>query len=199
MFTPKTPVDELYAHYINKEPINFNFSEGYGEVWESVEASYCEECDEHLMAQGYEYHYEADEGSGCEGYLYQPEGPMMNYMYPIDTRRVGGEDEAALAIAELPLCVVCFIDGPYDGETFLALTGGGMDLSWEICEAYMRLGYLPPLHFSRLPQFAGKSLNDTTRWIIGGMRESARISQGWLDQINSHLDVLEERMAEVKG
>lgn len=78
------------------------------------------------------------------------EGPAMNYYYPLpDTR--WEPIEAATKIADLPLCVVQLDDG----DLALALTGGGMDLSWEICEAFLRLGYMPPLHFCDLPRMAG--------------------------------------------
>lgn len=76
------------------------------------------------------------------------EGPMMNYWYPIGLREE--EIEAACAIKDLPLCFVKVDD--VDG---IALTGGGMDLSWQICEAYVRLGYLPPVHFT-LPRMADR-------------------------------------------
>lgn len=81
----------------------------------------------------------------------QTEGPMMNYYYPLP--ELVDEEAAAEALAGLPLCVVSFERGTRHG---LALTGGGMDLSWEICEGFVRLGYLPPLHFVRLPRMAGK-------------------------------------------
>lgn len=77
-----------------------------------------------------------DEGSAQSG----AEGPMMNYFWPVHNR--GNLEEMAVSIADLPLCVVEFEDS---GEIGLALTGGGMDLSWEIAEAYIRLGYRPPV------------------------------------------------------
>lgn len=80
---------------------------------------------------------------------YDNEGPMVNYRYPVGGLTVS-QAQAAVddgALAGLPLCLV-----EYDGEPFLALTGGGMDLSWEICQAYVNLGYLPPVAFcSDLP------------------------------------------------
>lgn len=77
---------------------------------------------------------------------YGTDGPMMNYWYPI------GDDLEPLSAAVAlpgPLCVV-----EVDGEWGLALTGGGMDLSWEICAAFIALGYLPPAHFADLPEMA---------------------------------------------
>lgn len=78
------------------------------------------------------------------------EGPMMNYYYPLDTPHSFDPQQAALKLVDLPVCLVSFAN-----EYALALTGGGMDLSWEICEAYVRLGEAPPFHFaSRLPRMA---------------------------------------------
>lgn len=80
------------------------------------------------------------------------EGPMMNYYYPLPHSSTAYDDMARL-LADTCLCVVSFSDGRRDG---LALTGGGMDLTWEVCEAFVRLGYLPPVHFAaNLPKMAG--------------------------------------------
>ncbi len=38
-----------------------------------------------------------------------------------------------------------------------------MDLSWEICEAFLRLGYLPPATFADLPRMAGYPQSDEQR------------------------------------
>jgi hypothetical protein len=78
-------------------------------------------------------------------------GPMMNYWYPVDS--ITDDDDAvsaAVAIRDLPLCVV-----RVGNDYGMALTGGGMDLSWDICAAYVATGNLPPAHFADLPSFAG--------------------------------------------
>lgn len=101
---------------------------------------------------------EVTEETECMGTVIN-EGPMMNYFYPISVEDPHTDDlkEMAYAIKDLPLCVVVM-----DDEVGLALTGGGMDLSWEICEAYIRLGYLPPYRFTHLPLMADKRLDDRT-------------------------------------
>jgi hypothetical protein len=76
---------------------------------------------------------------------------MMNYWYPVES--IDDDDDAvsaAVAIRDLPLCVV-----RVGNDYGMALTGGGMDLSWDICAAYVALGCLPPAHFADLPSFAG--------------------------------------------
>ena len=88
------------------------------------------------------------------------EGPMMNYWYPLeeqDEDRLGpyrstfDAAEAAFRLRHHSLCLV-----EVGGELGLALTGGGMDFTWDIAEAFIDLGYLPPLHFCDLPGMAGK-------------------------------------------
>ncbi len=96
-------------------------------------------------------------------------GPMMNYWYPVDI-----DDAAAAALAlSGPLCVV-----EVDGITGLALTGGGMDLSWEIAEAFCQLGQLPPVHFSDLPAMAWGSDNGAPvrRYVLSAMLRSLEVA-----------------------
>lgn len=97
-----------------------------------------------------------DEGSAQSG----AEGPMMNYFWPVHNR--GNLEEMAVSIADLPLCVVEFEDS---GEIGLALTGGGMDLSWEIAEAYIRLGYRPPVSLD-LPGMSGRGESEHDQDIV---------------------------------
>ncbi len=191
-FTPRTPVGDLYAAFIDAKPRDFDFSEGYPETWSYLEAARCEECDEAVVpVSGENVHWDIDEESDCGGYLYA-EGPMMNYMYPIRWDRVGSGERAALALIDLPLCLVHL---EKEEEFFLALTGGGMDLKWQIAEAYMVLGYLPPTHFSRLPDMAGKKLNSRNRWILSGMRASLLARRNWAKTDLRYLRNLRKDMA----
>lgn len=115
----------------------------------------------------------SDEHSGGLG----AEGPMMNYQYPLPDRWFG-EEEIALLI-DLPLCIVT-LDG--DESQFLALTGGGMDLSWEICAGYIALGLLPPAHFRDLPRMAGMTLTERNARVVAAMERSCTILQGWFER-----------------
>lgn len=81
--------------------------------------------------------------------------PMMNYYYPLPN--LTQEDARTLDDANVNLTIVEFTAS---GETGLALTGGGMDFSWEICEGYVALGYFPPAHFANLDKDA---CHDPTR------------------------------------
>lgn len=99
-------------------------------------------------------------------------GPQMNYVYPVidDTDDAERNGQWAYNIRHLPLCVV-----ELDGYTGLALTGGGMDLSWEIAEAFVRIGYRPPVDVcGTLPRMAGMTINDDRRAIVQVIVETLR-------------------------
>lgn len=155
----------------------------YGDVddgaWEAWAAEACEDCSEVLILRvndGNERHRHIDPMSTCDGHVALFEGPMMNFFYPLgDVLTFTNVEAMAKEIVDLPLCLVRLGD-----ELGLALTGGGgMDLSWEICEAYMRLGYLPPTHFE-LPDMAGRGLSAKDVWIISGYISACKIHSGWL-------------------
>ena len=74
--------------------------------------------------------------------------PMMNYYYPLG-RYQPSEDAAVLAGTN---CSLVYL--PDRGIYALVLNGGGMDFSWEIALAHIRLGYLPPAWIT-LPLQAG--------------------------------------------
>ena len=168
----KPRIRDLWASNVDAKPRDFDFSQGYGEVWEYHEATHCQECGKVVLGYGgEEQHNVIDTDTDCEGWV-SVEGPMMNYFYPVDLRE--GIEEAAKKIAGLPLCLVTFNDTE---ETVLTLSGGGMDLSWEICEAYMLLGLLPPHHFCNLPHMAGRGTSAKDRWIISACRKSAKVSR----------------------
>lgn len=176
----RTPVGKLWVDTVDVKPQEVSWSERLGESldgWNCWQAEECDECGRTVVLAGLIFedeHREIDsEGAPeCQCHLYN-EGPMMNYFYPLPELR-GTPEGAALSIKDLPLCVV-----ELEGEYGLALTGGGMDLSWAICEAYMRLGWLPPVHFCQLPRFAGMTLTANNRWILAGCQRSCRILAGW--------------------
>lgn len=155
---------------VDSKPVPTDWSVGYGETWEFHAACRCEECGELVMGTGGDRHCDLDSESGCSGYVESCEGPMMNFYYPLP-EGLFSVSEGAKAIVDLPLCIVEFTE---TGDYALALTGGGMDLSWEICEAFMRLGYFPPAHFADLPAMAGRGESARDRRIISACRQSLR-------------------------
>lgn len=98
--------------------------------------------------------------------------PVMSYRYPVTLRNID-ESSAAEALIGLPLTLV---HDENEGEYYLALTGGGMDLSAEICRAYIALGQRPPIHFCRVPRMAGRKYGqDFLKVLI----ESCEVAQNW--------------------
>lgn len=126
------------------------------------------------------------------------EGPMMNYYYPLPSHGSFSESDAA-KLEGLPLCLVNFHEqygDHYEGDSdlpewALALTGGGMDLSWQIAEAHMRLGYMPPLFTCNLPRMAGMDYTSPLNaWIIAGCKRSAEAVRNNGQSMMDRLDEL---------
>ena len=175
--------------YIDAKPITFDFGEGFGETWETVPPDlsgldYKEVCNV-IDNLGSDSKAEASEClDGAFGDIdplreravelidESPDelAPMMNYAYPIG----GDAAEMQAKLLDTSLCVVLVHDEPW-----LALRGGGMDMSWEICEAYIRLGFLPPAHFSELPAMVGRGESDGDRQIVKSCLESLDMLAGW--------------------
>ena len=159
------------------------------EGWEAFEEVECPECDESFVMSsrmGHDEHRyiqpevtaldedgdEEEVENECMGMIDHEVGPMMNHFYPCPDL---DPEEAAKAIARLPLCVVVM----EDGETGFALTGGGMDLSWEICDAFISCGFLPPLQYCDLPDMAGQEKHPRCQLILTACMRSAEIAEGW--------------------
>ena len=128
-------IANLFADTIDVEPIYYDFSDKYGE-WEIA----LDLTEEEIEEEDFE--------------------PLMNYIYPLpdyferDMEIKFGKDWRERIKEYLVATTVIYIDEAY----FLALTAGGRDLSWEICESYINLGYLPPACFCDLPKMAGKNM-----------------------------------------
>ena len=80
--------------------------------------------------------------------------PIYNFLYPLGERFSVPRDFRRRLVNTTVV--------EKDDARYLALTSCGMDMTWEICESYLNLGYFPPAHFARLPGMAdrGKSLRD---------------------------------------
>jgi hypothetical protein len=136
----KKEVGELFTSVVHDKPIDYDFSQGYAEKWDiALDLTEEEQENEEFV-------------------------PMMNYYYPLPNDfeedmkdKFGDEWRSKIKDKLVTTTVVRFED---DDKYALALTGGGMDLSWEICESFINLGYLPPAHFCDLPRMAGKSMDD---------------------------------------
>lgn len=159
-------IEELSLAAIDMNSTVFDFAEGFGDIWEEVSVGLlrCNVCETTYIDDVYE------EGGPCpdelqpgdaehNGTLERPEcAPMMNYYYHLPYYKGDPEaDQLTLyqSAANIVLVRMMGVDGD-DDKYVLALSGGGMDLSWDICHAYILLGYAPPLHFCDLPDFAGQ-------------------------------------------
>jgi hypothetical protein len=136
------------------------------------------------------------------------EGPMMNYFWPLPEYESSfdvlyGQEEFkekkarhAKALKDtVALCLVWLGEEGEESEWGLALTGGGMDLSWDIAEAYMLCGYLPPAKID-LPLFSGKELTPRNQAIIAACRRSQNVVKEWVESRLQDLLKLEKRMSE---
>jgi hypothetical protein len=160
--------------------------EDSGEGLAFWEAQTCDECGTVLVFPGDDSKHRKggnEDADWCEVKRLDEasQGPMMNYAYPLPNSHDRDPAEMARVIADLPLCVVQLADN-LRGDYALALTGGGMNLSWEICAAYVACGYLPPVHFCDLPRMADRGQSASDRRIIARCRESARVAAGWSQQ-----------------
>lgn len=169
----------LYVDTVDAKPVDMDWQElagEYGEGFSYTEATRCDDCGEIVTGSGYVEHECPGDGGGISGEFREIllEGPMMNYAYPLPDFPEALNVEA---LADLPLCLVNIA-----GSRFLALTGGGMDLSWEICEAFMRLGFSPPAHFARdLPAmaFGDDGGSDRRREIVAACVHSLEVQAWW--------------------
>jgi hypothetical protein len=81
--------------------------------------------------------YQPYEDGSYEGEL--PEGPMMSFYWPLGTSLpLDDPARTASAMRGLSVCLVQ-VDEVYG----VALTGGGMDLSWVLAAAAVSAGFLP--------------------------------------------------------
>jgi hypothetical protein len=117
--------------------ISVDWREQY-EQWENegrrVMIDYYQAHPKAVKDEGYD---KADDDSIYE--LADRQEPMMNYAYPLETNP---SDEKILKVCQNTNCTVMY--KPDSEEYYLALTGGGMDLSQDIAYAYQITdGWLP--------------------------------------------------------
>jgi hypothetical protein len=205
----------LYVDAIDVKPVNFDWGERYGERWETVTPDVSDwtpaQCYRWLRDQGYaDSMGDVPELSGVErgdvleiyerwraavrDGMDQSDGfaPMMNYYYPIPERTLRGSQRPAEAMQTAILgtgaCAVVLVDD----EPVLALAGGGMDLPWDICRAYIALGYYSPVHFAGdLPRQGERDVRTAELAL-----ESCRIAAGWATR---HVEDAERLLAETRA
>lgn len=213
-----TAVDRLYVDSVHVTSVNRDWSEGHDETWDFIEAPECPECGTYARwtsgadladqladvdaIESASFSNDVWEAWRCpnpecdsfgEETEAESEGPMMSCSYALPDKSwgsTGGYDQSdAEKIVHLPLCIVTFED---TGDQALALTSGGMDLSWEISEAFMRLGHLPPLAYCDLPAMAGMKMDERRRWVLAGCLRSCDVAaaqaQRTADRLRQNFD-----------
>ncbi len=121
--------------------------------------------------------------------------PAMNYYYLVpELDRHWQPNEAALVLDEhVPMTLVHIAESD---EYAMALTGGGMDLTWEICWAYILLGYLPPTDHTSLPRMGGMKWNDRSRLIVKACRRILELDSDNIGYAQGRLKDLEKELKE---
>jgi len=201
----RTPIKALSCAAIDVKPVDYYWSEGFGEKWDLVYPDVTDWDRKQCMA------WLDGENTDLDDLLLDKDSPldkiqdairnrmqenpdrytpMMNCYYPLPNLRLNpSEAQEILDNSSCALTVVMV-----DDEPVMALTGGGMDFSWDICGAYMLLGYLPPVHF-RLPDMC-RTLTPYTRWVMAGCTRSIRVSMNWGRSLLADMKRLRENMAE---
>jgi hypothetical protein len=158
-------ISDLSFAALNVQTRHVDWSTGWGETWESFEATDCRCKDDNPRCKCPGIIYSTDPQCRC-GYEMREsfDGPMMNYAYSLPCFDL------------IPVCLVQFTGEDVDGdeEWSLALTGGGMDLSWEICLAYVKLGYVPPRDFWRFPKMASMKLTPEKNRVLRAAERGLR-------------------------
>ena len=119
----------------------------------------------------------------------------MNYRYPVPDfdRKSHSSSKIKKALDEAGSLTL--IEDLKSGEKYLALTGGGMDLSWDINKGYINLGFTPPAHFCRnLPEMAGMRFTKENEEVILGCRRSLEAQSGWNESGLKKLKDLEKAL-----
>lgn len=147
------------------------------------QACECESCHETINSNDRSCQNEECDQYGVDvDYL---EGPMSEYWYDLPLRSENEAMDVAEKLRDLSLCVV-----EVDGEYGLALTGTGWDARREICEAYMRAGFLPPVRIARQLPTPGSHVDEVDAWVAAGCRRSLDVEIGALTYDREHLDKL---------
>ena len=164
---PRRSACSLSAGAMDCDSVEYDWSKGCGEHWDFLEAEKCFNCGRTIFS---------DRSVCLCGHEIELAGPMMNYFYPLPYFDLDTH-EAAEAIMDLPLCLIIAEETCPLQPFGLALTGGGMDLSWEICDAYVILGFIPPRKYWRLPEMSGMLPTARTRRVLAAIRRGLTLAR----------------------
>jgi hypothetical protein len=95
--------------------------------------------------------------------------PCTKTLYPLGYKDASEIPQGERAI-ELLDCTTLIAQG---GRFYLALTKSGQDMRWEICNSYIRLGFLPPAYFAAgFYPVEGKGESAQDKLILAACRRS---------------------------
>lgn len=197
-------IADLSSEMIESKPVEYDWGEEgweWGVVYPDFSDWTIQDCVDVADEHGWDIAEVVDAGAGAvnwQGLLRahisnEPDFgcPMMNYYYPLpDT--LDTEKAQALLLNTCLVVVMVRVDTDADEFPAMALTGDGMDLTWEICEAYITLGFLPPVHFCGLVRMAGRGASERDKGTIAACRRSLEVIGHWNTQKAQALNTIEE-------
>jgi len=141
----------------------------------------------YALEQGCKHHTKSKDNTNMEYAGYCDEcgtsedsaQPMMNYVYPLELTDF--DEEKILRVVNETNCTV--MENQDTGEWFLALCGGGMDLSQDIAYAYLILErWIPKDLLGSVCKQAGLNI---------GMKKWKELAAAMVEQLNDHSDRFE--------
>jgi hypothetical protein len=113
------------------------------------------------------------------------EAPAMPWAWPLPDFNLSAEESQA----RLDLYGSGIRLFSVNGDVVLGLNGGGWDMSWDICYAYLLLGYLPPLEVVQNLKWEERSpLDDKKAYILSGAARTHSVVAYQLQQSERNLD-----------
>ncbi|MFE9412293.1 hypothetical protein ACFYN0_26395 [Streptomyces sp. NPDC006704] len=197
MPTARIPVDQL-LFFAENNTVYFPFSDiprdfeetGLSALhWECWESFLCDGCDKPSDGNNICRNEECEKYED-EAKAYADEGPTSSIYWEIRLPTDMDEHDVARAIHDLPVCLVKV--GRDHEEYGLTLTGGGMNLIWEIVEAFTRIGSLPPTDKIDLASI-GRGDSELDRYLIAACQRAGREA---IKSIQRDLDSLERRFGQ---
>ncbi|MCL2451160.1 MAG: hypothetical protein FWD17_19620, partial [Polyangiaceae bacterium] len=141
--------------------------------WEYWQAARCTKCGAAYVNNS----FEPGDSHACACEVPEVGGPAGERFrfYPLPGW-VGGQEvfvaEAAEALVDVPVCVV-----RVGKEYGLAPTDAERDLWWPLCEAYMRLEYLPPWRFAICLPPSAAPHTESEQWVFDACNLSVDLAK----------------------
>lgn len=181
----RVPVEDLLVG-MGDRSVDYDWSENaISGDWSWWEHGLCETCGHLTDVEG------ACENEQCEMFgkiVRTPSGPMMtNSYWPLNAPVDFDPDASAKKIADLPMRIIQISGGEYG----LALTSGA-HWGWELAEASVRLGFLPPASLE--PSELADTWTARAEYVFAAMQRSIEHERARVDAKLDHLDHVRESL-----